>query len=387
MAMPSRSLSIRQRMLCAVILTTVFATGVYYEAFIRLHDMNTNRSQYDVDPTTRTFPAIMTEKTTPLLNVAHRDDVMSSAEDEIYVSRECVKVLKDILYGGKRFNASNDEDLLPVCQKDRTTNRREPERHDKALIPNIAHFVWFYDPQPLRFDQFISILSTHTVMKAEKILFHTNNEPIGRYWQILKDTIDVLEVVITQKPKLEHSNRFHRSDLARLQILLKYGGVYLDNDVIVVRSLEPLRHYDFVMGREQPLNPDYMNNGVIMASKDSIFLKVYHRAYEVYNGQCWACDSIQFPNALAIQFPELIHVEETTFHQMSALLTFEGHFPWWKEHYTVHTFVRPYFDGVVDKEASRRGFDLLPNKFRDEVEKLNTSFGEMARYVMNGVKP
>jgi len=42
---------------------------------------------------------------------------------------------------------------------------------------------------------------------------------------------------------------FHRGDVAKLEILLQHGGIYLDYDVIVVNSLDPLRRYDATLGQ------------------------------------------------------------------------------------------------------------------------------------------
>jgi len=45
------------------------------------------------------------------------------------------------------------------------------------------------------------------------------------------------------------SKIYHLSDVARLEILLQHGGIYLDYDVIVVNSLDPLRCYDATLGK------------------------------------------------------------------------------------------------------------------------------------------
>jgi len=42
---------------------------------------------------------------------------------------------------------------------------------------------------------------------------------------------------------------YHRGDVAKLEIMLDYGGIYLDYDVIVVNSLDPLRQYDATLGK------------------------------------------------------------------------------------------------------------------------------------------
>jgi len=45
------------------------------------------------------------------------------------------------------------------------------------------------------------------------------------------------------------SKIYHRSDVTRLEILLEHGGIYLDYDVIVVNSLDPVRCYDATLGQ------------------------------------------------------------------------------------------------------------------------------------------
>jgi len=42
---------------------------------------------------------------------------------------------------------------------------------------------------------------------------------------------------------------YHRGDVAKLDILLEHGGIYLDYDVIVINSLDPLRRYDATLGK------------------------------------------------------------------------------------------------------------------------------------------
>ena len=44
------------------------------------------------------------------------------------------------------------------------------------------------------------------------------------------------------------SSVYHASDVFRIDVLTKYGGVYLDNDVFVLKSLSPLRKFEMVVG-------------------------------------------------------------------------------------------------------------------------------------------
>ena len=40
-----------------------------------------------------------------------------------------------------------------------------------------------------------------------------------------------------------------KTDVARLEILIKHGGIYLDGDIILFKSLDPFRVYPASLGR------------------------------------------------------------------------------------------------------------------------------------------
>ena len=42
----------------------------------------------------------------------------------------------------------------------------------------------------------------------------------------------------------------HRADVLRLKLLYEHGGIYLDLDMVALRSFDPLLHHDVVMSRE-----------------------------------------------------------------------------------------------------------------------------------------
>ena len=51
-------------------------------------------------------------------------------------------------------------------------------------VPNIVHFVWYTDtPKPLSFISMLSAMSAHRYIQPDVILFHTNMEPTGEYWE------------------------------------------------------------------------------------------------------------------------------------------------------------------------------------------------------------
>ena len=65
---------------------------------------------------------------------------------------------------------------------------------------------------------------------------------------------------------------YHKGDIAKLEILMTYGGIYLDTDVLVLRSMDQLRKHPLTLGREIP--PKFIA-GIIVAHKDALFLKLW----------------------------------------------------------------------------------------------------------------
>ena len=67
-------------------------------------------------------------------------------------------------------------------------------------------------------------------------------------------------------------NMLHMSDVYRVQIMLKYGGIYSDTDVIWVKHIpEYFREYDAVAALDWPdmynTYPDYINFGTCLGKK------------------------------------------------------------------------------------------------------------------------
>ncbi|XP_077867482.1 uncharacterized protein LOC144356690 [Saccoglossus kowalevskii] len=302
---------------------------------------------------------------------------------------DMLRVMKERIEGfnetGSFFNASSD--ISPafeqiesnVAARNNTigTLQRHHTTPDTTVVPNIAHYVWFGN-NTFRFDHLISILSAYKIMKPDRILFHTDSEPRGRYWEEAKAKITTLQVFPRQAPLtiFNHTlnRKEHMSDVARLQILLQYGGVYTDLDVIHINSIEPLRHFDFVMGKA---SHNALNNGIIISSKNSKFLKLFYESYLYFNSSCWSCNSAYASYELSQVYPHLIRIEDNSLaqpnHQQTDLI-FYGHFRWWEGHFTIHTWIRVFL------KRARVHIYFTPENIRI----LDSAFGEMCRFIYYG---
>ena len=140
-----------------------------------------------------------------------------------------------------------------------TTKKHDNETGaDHFIVPNIIHFVRF-NLSEYSFIDYVVMQAAMKNHRPDSIYIHTdNNKFSGKYWeQIQKDRelkrrIRILPLqlpteVFGQKLS-EDWQLYHGSDFERIRIMKKYGGIYLDNDVFVVKNLDKYRRYEMVMG-------------------------------------------------------------------------------------------------------------------------------------------
>lgn len=94
----------------------------------------------------------------------------------------------------------------------------------------------------------------------------------------------------------------HKADIIRLEVLLKYGGIYQDLDVYTIRSFAPLLHFDTVLGLEggvRPMPRQGLCNGIIISAPHSYFLQRWYDSYRTFDKSKWAGHSVKKPLELA----------------------------------------------------------------------------------------
>lgn len=122
-------------------------------------------------------------------------------------------------------------------------------------------------------------------------------------------------------------NMMHASDVARMHILLKQGGMYIDFDVIALRSLDKLRVYPCTLGVESgsEQTAGLVNAGLILAEPNSTFIRRWLDSYRNYNAKSvekggWLVNSGIVPTNLTRQHPNTVHVESNILHDTSGLI-------------------------------------------------------------------
>ena len=166
----------------------------------------------------------------------------------------------------------------------------------RFIVPNIIHFIRFNNFE-LNFVDYVVLLAAMRNQRPEKIYIHTNIQDVqytGKYWDWVQQNEELwmrIEVLYLEAPteifgqKLSEGWRFHHgSDIGRMLVLMKYGGIYLDNDAFVIRSLDKYRKYECVINWDEKR---FIGNQVIIAHKDARFLALWLDSYRFYRSDLW----------------------------------------------------------------------------------------------------
>jgi mannosyltransferase OCH1-like enzyme len=130
------------------------------------------------------------------------------------------------------------------------------------MIPKILHYIWVGPPMP---DHLVKCIETW--------------KPLHPEWEIMKWTDDNLDWISHRSwfdiaPKLVGPNEVGqlRADIARLEILWKFGGVYIDCDLEALKPIDELcKKVTGFAGFEDPESL-WVNNAIVGAEPENDFI-------------------------------------------------------------------------------------------------------------------
>ena len=167
---------------------------------------------------------------------------------------------------------------------------------ERLIVPNIIHFIRFGDFE-LKFIDYLVLLAAMRNHRPDKFYIHTNEPDVqytGKYWDWVQKDEELwtrIKVLYLEVPTeifgqqlYEDWYNYHGSDIERIRVLMKYGGIYLDNDVFIIRSLDKYRKYELAISWDEN---QLMGNQVIIAHKDARFLALWLDSYRNYRSDLW----------------------------------------------------------------------------------------------------
>ncbi|SMY24754.1 unnamed protein product [Zymoseptoria tritici ST99CH_1A5] len=194
----------------------------------------------------------------------------------------------------------------------------------KPPIPNMVHFVILARETKqveLSYSDFLAIKAVILRMNASEIKLHTTALNTANKWYLtIKHHITLIPIDL-EEYRSPDGRPFtsiclaHQSDIIRLDILTREGGIYLDTDVFALRSFSNLltNQRDVLMGHEGG-NRYGLCNAVTIARPNSQFMELWHQSYSTFDSEQWNEHSVRMPKLLQVQHPDLIcPLSPTTF--------------------------------------------------------------------------
>lgn len=266
-------------------------------------------------------------------------------------------------------------------------------------IPRQFHFVFGLKRQwrPFHLLHYLCLESCWQVNRPEKIYFHHDRLPHGRYWDRIRDRLTLVKVgedagvaAFEYRDRGINPYRYaHHSDFIRLRQLNRYGGIYADIDTLFVNPYpDRLFEHEYVLGREGDirdvatgeLRPS-LCNALIMARPGARFGELWlERSREAFDGS-WSNHSTLLPYRLSQEHPDWVHLEPPrsfypymwTIEDIRTL--FEGCETDWEGAYSIHLWSHLWWS------RRRRDFSRVhAGRFTERyIRTVDTTFNLVAR--------
>lgn len=137
---------------------------------------------------------------------------------------------------------------------------------NSLIVPNIIHFIRF-NLTEYSFVDYLCLRAAFLRQRPDFVYIHTDvPEPEkggyrGKYWDMIKKDKKLMSSIrflpiqlateIFGQPLSKDWQVYHGSDLARIRTMMKYGGIYLDNDVLVLQNLDKYRRFEISMNWDE----------------------------------------------------------------------------------------------------------------------------------------
>ena len=259
------------------------------------------------------------------------------------------------------------EDIESECKGMSKTRIR------KCKIPKVLHSVVIGGSFKLH--HYMSLKSIHDRIKPEKMYIHGYDFPFDSPYFNRSIQEFKIELVASRNVKYVFDNpvhlRHHKSDIIRLETLIRFGGMYFDLDVYALKDVDALLNgdHEYVMA---PQNYFELNNGVMMSKRCARFPLLWYKEYKYFKDSEWSVLSIIKPTIMYYKLGAGInriglHVDRSLSSDWGSGILFKKEEDTPKEFWTdirlVHAFWRDH--GIEYNETS--------------VQQLNSNLGRFAR--------
>ena len=147
-------------------------------------------------------------------------------------------------------------------------------------------------------------------LAPDEIVVHYEFDSPGFWWRMLKQIVTMKQQKMPtgfEGHEIVVDNYSHKTDFLRLQILQEQGGIYMDPDILPLRSFDDLRagNTQFLMCYEDTHTTDKTPHGLgsalLLAAPHSEFAGRWYDHYHTYDASnaSWAGMAVEYPLELA----------------------------------------------------------------------------------------
>ena len=171
------------------------------------------------------------------------------------------------------------------------------------------------------FLDWVAVMAARKMIKPEKILYFSAGQLNSCWWNRTKPL--VTHIILPERVWVVYQNNkylwepAHRSDFLRASLLYHLGGMYMDNDIVAVKSFDPLlnNYNQVVLSQQYGRAP---SNALILARKHSCFMCRFAKLACKWYDRRWTTHSID-------TLKWMVQHELQTFHNVT-ILKFEHGF-------------------------------------------------------------
>jgi hypothetical protein len=226
-------------------------------------------------------------------------------------------------------------------------SKMTPEMIDSCKVPNVLHYS-LSCPGNFDFFKYLSVKSGHDRMRPDAIYVHIigDCDEIPPY---LQRAIDEFKVILVAARPVDAifdrpvNGLTHKSDVVRMETLIRFGGVYIDFDVYVLQSLDVFYDDETTSALE---NDHGLNTGILIAKRCSRFLRKWYNRWVDFNDNNWGYHPINLPYEMWKEDPSFMRAEWETLpsdwpRPFDMLLLPTPPDPaYWKPIRAIHSFIR-----------------------------------------------
>jgi hypothetical protein len=189
----------------------------------------------------------------------------------------------------------------------------------------IVHFCFGmtsdFGGRPFGFSHYLAVRSAWEVLRPAAMVMHYCHQPTGEWWERARPMLQLHQVrAIEGIYGFPAKHPAHRADIVRLAALIAMGGVYLDTDVLVLKSFDVLGNPDFAAAWEFTGDGRLvgLSNAVLVAAKQSQFARLCLEGHDpkrsLWSGfrangrdHNYIEMSVRYPAMLASLCPAIVH--------------------------------------------------------------------------------